>query len=76
VRPGQQLVDSVNQLMLAREQLSWARMEFTRCQTLASEGTAVEGELARAQTELARWQAQHDEAMRALQSMGYRARLP
>jgi hypothetical protein len=76
VRPGQRLVDSVNQLMLAREQLSWARMELTRCQTLASEGAAVEGELARAQSELARWQTQHDEAMRALQSMGYRARLP
>jgi hypothetical protein len=76
VRPGQQLLDTVNHLLVAREQLSWARMELTRCETLASEGAPVGGELARAQTELARWQTQHDEAMRALQSMGYRARLP
>ena len=74
VRAVHELKDTVEKLLLAREQLSWARMELTRCETLSAQGASNAAELARAQAELSRWQTLHDEAMGTLRQMGYRAR--
>ena len=53
----------------------WARLELTRCETLAAQGAAVAAELTHARAETARWEAQQDEALQTLTAMGYRARL-
>ena len=74
IRTVHELKDTVEKLMLSREQLSWARMELTRCETLSAQGASNAAELARAQTELSRWQTLQDEAMGTLRQMGYRAR--
>ena len=70
--PSNGLPDALNQRMVAREQMKWARMELTRCETLAADGR-ISDELTRAQAEMQRVQAMYDDAMRILHGMGYRA---
>jgi hypothetical protein len=70
--PSNGLPEALNQRAGALEGMKWARMELTRCETLAAEGR-VSDELTRAQAEMQRLQTIHDDAMRVLHGMGYRA---
>jgi hypothetical protein len=78
LRTCQRLIDVVNQLLGAREMIGkngWARLELARCESLAAQGVPMADGLVRARAEFDRWQAVHDEALRALSAMGYRGRL-
>lgn len=71
--PGAEIMQALGRLYDVRYQLSWARMELSRCETLASQGT-VTADLDRARSEMARLEREQDEALQALRAMGYRAR--
>jgi hypothetical protein len=70
---GKHTIETLARLGGIREQLSWARKELTRCETLASQGI-VTADLDRARAEMARLEREQDEVMQELRGMGYRAR--
>jgi len=70
---GQHTIETLGRLAGIREQLSWARMELTRCETLAPQGI-VTADLDRARAEMARLEREQEDLMQELRGMGYRAR--
>jgi len=71
--PGADMMGGLGRLDDVRCQLSWARTELTRCETLASQGI-VTADLDRARAEMARLEGERQEALQELRAMGYRAR--
>lgn len=70
--PANPLQDAFRTLGGVRESMKWARMELTRCETLAASGRHVP-ELANARAEMDRLLAAERDAMAILRGAGYRA---